>query len=218
MVRRLYPLPVDSESMTARVVRTANVVHGEDLLSDPTYAMKDFARAADYRAGLCVPIVRGQRVIGAIFVGRRTPGAFTDSQVELLKAFADQAAIAIENVRLFHETKESLEQQTATSDILRVISGSRVDVEPVFDKIAQATLRLCRANSALVFTFDGALIRLAALANVDADAADACRRKAPPDSGARTRRDPPTSRNGAPVRGARGGRRRRSRAGTIRCR
>jgi len=179
MVRRLYPLPVDSESMTARVVRTANVVHVEDLLSDPTYAMKDFARAADYRAGLCVPIVRGQRVIGAIFVGRRTPGAFTDSQVELLKAFADQAAIAIENVRLFHETKESLEQQTATSDILRVISGSRVDVEPVFDKIAQATLRLCRANSALVFTFDGALIRLAALANVDADAADAWRRSFP---------------------------------------
>ena len=179
MVRRLYPLPVDSESMTARVVRSAHVVHVEDVLSDRSYAMKDFARAAGYRAGLCVPILRSHCVIGAIFVGRKTPGAFTDSQVELLKAFADQAAIAIENVRLFHETKERLEQQTATSDILRVISGSHSDLDPVFDKIAQTTLKLCRASSALVFTFDGVLIRLAAVANVDAEAADAWHRAFP---------------------------------------
>ena len=175
IVRDVYPMGVDAESMTARIVRSASVVHVEDVMSDPTYAYKHFARAADYRGGLGVPIVHSQRVIGAIFVGRRTPGAFTDSQVGLLKAFADQAAIAIENVRLFQQTRESLEQQTATSDILRVISGSHSDLDPVFDKIAQTTLKLCRASSALVFTFDGVLIRLAALANVDAEAADAWR-------------------------------------------
>ena len=92
----------------------------------------------------------------------------------MLKIFADQAVIAIENVRLFTELgarnrdlTEALEQQTATSEILRVISQSQTDVQPVFDTIAAAALKLCDANSANVFTFDGELIHLAALVNVD---------------------------------------------------
>ena len=95
---------------------------------------------------------------------------FPDSQIELLKTFADQAVIAIENVRLFSEPKahhdltETLEQQTATSDILRVISQSQTDAQPVFDTIAAAALKLCSASSANVFTFDGQLLHLAALA------------------------------------------------------
>jgi GAF domain-containing protein len=119
-----------------------------------------------FRALLAVPLMREDRAIGAIALWRTEPKAFTDKQVALVKTFADQAAIAIENVRLFNETKEALERQTAMSEILRVISRSPSDVQPVFDTIASAALGLCDAISALVFTFDGTLIHLAANANV----------------------------------------------------
>src|SRR4029450_3340515 len=85
------------------------------------------------------------------------------------------ALTEIENARLFNETKEALEQQTATSEILRVISQSPRDVQPVFDTIAAAALKLCRAGSAIVVTFDGALLQVAAMAIVNADLADAVR-------------------------------------------
>ena len=99
-------------------------------------------------------------------------GLFPDSQTALLQTFADQAVIAIENVRLFKETKEALERQTATSEILRVISQSPTDVQPVFDTIAAAALKLCRASAANVFTFDGKLVWLAALAQPSPEYAD----------------------------------------------
>ena len=126
IVRNLYPMDARAETVTARTVRSGDVVHIADVFDDRTYAIKEFARAAHFRAGLGVPIVAGVRVIGTIFVGRGSPGLFAASQVDLLKAFADQAAIAIENVRLFNETKETLEQQTATSDILRVMAASPI--------------------------------------------------------------------------------------------
>ncbi|MGE5668599.1 MAG: GAF domain-containing protein, partial [Betaproteobacteria bacterium] len=180
IVRSLYPMQIDAETVTARVIRGSSVVHIADVLADPSYAIKDFALAARFRAGLGVPIVRDRQVIGSIFVGRSTPGFFAESQVDLLKTFADQAAIAIENVRLFKELEvrngdltQALEQQTATSEILRVVSRSPTNVQPVFDTIAAAALKLCRASSALVFTFDGELIHLAAAANLNAEGADA---------------------------------------------
>src|SRR5436190_9874754 len=112
--------------------------------------------------------------IGAISLRRAEARPFTERQVALLQTFADQAVIAIENVRLFNEVgsrnrdlTEALEQQTATSDILRVISQSPTDVQPVFDTIAEAALELCRASSANVFTYDGELVHLAAFVNVD---------------------------------------------------
>ena len=107
-------------------------------------------------------MVHEGRPIGVIGVSRGTPGPFSRHQIDLLKTFADQAVIAIENVRLFNETKEALEQQTATSEILRVISQSQTDVQPVFDTIASNARRLCNASSSAVFTFDGELIHLAA--------------------------------------------------------
>ena len=116
-------------------------------------------------APLAYPLSASGQVIGSIFVGRPKPGLFADSQIELLKTFADQAVIAIENVRLFteldarnHDLTEALEQQTATSEILRVISASPTDVQPVFDAIARNAVALCGSLFANVFRFDGELI------------------------------------------------------------
>jgi len=174
-----HPMSVDVETLTGRTIRTRQVQHLPDVLVDPTYAQKDLAKIAGWRAGLGVPMLREGEVIGAIFVAHRDPRRFTDSQVELLKTFADQGVIAIENVRLLNETKEALDRQTAMSEILRVISRSPTDVQPVFDTIAAAALRLCDASSALVFTFDGQLIHLAAGANLNPDSAEAWRRAFP---------------------------------------
>jgi len=174
IARTLFPMKIDAHAITARVIRNAAVVHIPDVLAEQSYGLKDFARAAQYRGGLGVPIVRNRQVIGSIFVGRARPGLFADSQVELLRTFADQAVIAIENVRLFTELGDrnrdltkALEQQTATSEILRVISQSQTDVQPVFETIAAAALKLCGAGSANVFTFDGELIHLAAIVNTN---------------------------------------------------
>src|SRR4030095_14561293 len=145
-------MAVSTESGAGRAVRTRGVVHLADVLEDPTYALKEQARAMRFRSGLSVPMLREGNVIGVIVVMRTRPGYFAATKVELLKAFADQAVIAIENVRLFTELQEknraltqahgqvteALEQQTATSEILSVISRSPTDVQPVFDVIAQS--------------------------------------------------------------------------------
>ncbi|MEP6943315.1 MAG: GAF domain-containing protein [Betaproteobacteria bacterium] len=187
VVRKHYPLRIEGQTtLTARAIRDGVVVHSGDVLADTAYETRDFAQAANFRAGVAVPIIREGKVIGSIFAGRAAPGLFSDSQVDLLKTFADQAAIAIENVRLFKaldtrntELSQSLERQTATSDILRVISQSPTDTQPVFDTIAEAVLKLCNARSAIVAEFDGELLTLAALANVDSHGSDAIRRSFP---------------------------------------
>src|SRR5262249_27973905 len=108
--------------------------------------------------------------IGVVTIRRVEAHPFTDKQIALLKTFTDQAVIAIENVRLFNETKEGLERQTATSEILRVISSSPTDVQPVFDTIARNVLRLCNGLTAGVFRFDGRLVHLAASHNFESEA------------------------------------------------
>src|SRR4030095_7050777 len=134
------------------------------------------------RSVVLVPLVRQGEILGVLGVGHRDVAAFSDRHVELLKTFADQAVIAIENVRLFTELQTSnrelttaLETQTATSEILRVISQSPTDVQPVFDTIAENALRLCEATFSAVFRYDGELIHLAALRNVTPKGAAAIR-------------------------------------------
>src|SRR5215469_13236516 len=95
-------------------------------------------------------MVRDKQVVGAIFVARRQPGLFSDAQVQLLKTFADQAVIAIENVRLFKETKNSLEQQTATADVLKTISRSTFDLQSVLNTLVESAARLCQADYAAI--------------------------------------------------------------------
>jgi signal transduction histidine kinase len=110
-----------------------------------------------YRSQLVVPMLRDGAPIGAIVVARAEAGGFPQKQVALLKTFADQAVIAIENVRLFNETKEALEQQTATAEILSVISGSPNDVQPVFEAMVRKSVRLCEAAWAAIWRYDGTL-------------------------------------------------------------
>jgi GAF domain-containing protein len=154
-----HPMPLDVETLSGRTIRSRDVQHLADVLTDPLYAQKDLAKLAGWRGGLGVPMLRDDSVIGAIFVGRRDPGRFSDSQIALLKTFADQAAIAIQNVRLFNETKEALEQQTATSEILRVISGSPTRLEPVLEAVVSAAARFCGAPDVVILRVDGDALR-----------------------------------------------------------
>src|SRR5204863_480179 len=109
-----------------------------------------------------VPMMRGGEALGALSVARSEPGRVSEHQIMLLKTFADQAVIAIENVRLFNETKEALEQQTATAGILRVISSSPTSVQPVFEAILEHALQLCNASFGYVCTSDGNAFDLSA--------------------------------------------------------
>ena len=168
-VRRWFPMQPSAETVSARTVRTRAVVHVEDVLADPDYEAKDAALAGGYRGSLGVPMLREGQVIGVIFVARTKPGRFTEAQVALLKTFADQAVIAIENVRLFQELgtrnrdlTEALEQQTATSEILRVISSSPTDIEPVLDALVKSATRFCGAYDAVIFLSERNILRVTA--------------------------------------------------------
>src|SRR4029077_20331660 len=122
-----------------------------------------FARRLGVRTVLATPLVREGIPIGTIHIRRMEVRPFTEKQIKLLETFAAQAVIAIENVRLFQELKESLEQQTATSEILGVIASSPTDIQPVLDAIAESAARLCDAPSAIVYRVDGTIMRRAAV-------------------------------------------------------
>ena len=153
-----------------RAVLDRRTIHVPDVQAevDEYPEASAFARSYGFRTTLSVPLLRGTEAIGAIGIRRTEVRPFTDRQIELLETFAAQAVIAIENVRLFNETKEALEQQTATGEILRVISSSPTDVQPVFDAIVESAVRLCGAHVG-VFRFDGDLIHLCRSAQLAAE-------------------------------------------------
>ena len=115
-----------------------------------------------YHSGLYAPLLREGRAIGGISVLKKAAGAFDERDVALLGTFADQAVIAIENVRLFNETKEALEQQTAVGEVLRVISDSPTDVKPVLDEVAARAAKICEASDARIWLVEGDRLRHAA--------------------------------------------------------
>src|SRR5262249_39386933 len=176
-VYKQHPHRIDRESATGRAVLERRVIHIPDAKADPEYRWAEDVRGAEVRTVLAVPMLREAAVIGVFTIRRAEVRPFTDKQIELVTTFADQAVIAIENVRLFKELEnrnkdltEALEQQTATSEILRVISSSPTDVQPVFDTIVRSAVRLCGASYGVVFRFDGELIRVVASHNVQSDA------------------------------------------------
>jgi GAF domain-containing protein len=124
--------------------------------------LRDIARLHGFRSMLWVPITNGGTTIGIISVTRAEPGAFAPHHVQLLQTFADQAVIAIENARLFNETQEALERQTATADILKVIASSPSDVQPVFDVIVERAVQLCGGRMGRVYRYDGGVIQMVA--------------------------------------------------------
>ena len=155
-------VPPSRETPTRRAVLEKRIVHVEDVLSDPGFSLSEAHRREQPRTVLSVPLLREETLIGVITVWRREPRLFTDTQVALVKTFADQAVIAIENVRLFNETKEALERQTATAEILKVIAGSPTEVQPVFDVIVERAVRLCGARFGRVYRYDGSAIHMMA--------------------------------------------------------
>ncbi|MBI3369417.1 MAG: GAF domain-containing protein, partial [Burkholderiales bacterium] len=141
-IAKHFPMRPGGHSVTARTIASGEVMNVADVMALQGNQLAGAAQAAAFRAALGVPMLRQGQTIGAIVVGRAAVGAFANDQVALLTTFADQAVIAIENVRLFNETQEALDQQTATAEVLQVISGSMADATPVFDKIMSSCERL----------------------------------------------------------------------------
>ena len=154
-MRAAFPVRPGHGSVNARAIVTAAPAQVPDIQLDPNYQLSGPVARAGLRSMLGVPMVQNGRVIGVIGLGREVPGPYSDNSIALVQTFADQAVIAVENVRLFTELTESLEQQTATADILRVISRSPTDVQPVLEAVTRAALRFCGAPDAIVLLREG---------------------------------------------------------------
>ena len=177
-----HPLPVDRGSVTGRALLEGRAVHVSDVLADSEYRATHHQELAGYRTVLAVPLLRGGTTIGVFGLTRDEVNPFTEMQIELVTTFADQAVIAIENTRLFEaeqqrtrELSEALEQQTATSEVLQVISSSPGELEPVFGTMLENAIKLCQAKFGAMYLYDGEAFRTAALHGVSPAFAEARR-------------------------------------------
>ena len=162
VLRKSQPLAPSRDTPSGRAVLTGRVDHVADLMKDPDFSRHDLARIGDYRATLNIPLIREGTSIGVLSLARPEPGPFTQRQIEIVQTFADQAVIAIENVRLFEQLQtrtrdlsEALTYQTGSANILRVIASSPTEVGPVLKAIVESACGLCEAYDALVVLRDG---------------------------------------------------------------
>jgi two-component system, NtrC family, sensor kinase len=181
-----YSTNPDRGSLFGRAILEGRTIHVSDVLADPEYDRSRLRDLVTVRAGLAVPMMREGTVVGVVTLQRKEPRPFSNSQIQLVTTFADQAVIAIENGRLFEaeqartrELSESLEQQTATSEVLRVISSSPTNVQPVFDAIAESSVRLCGGQFSFVVRFDGKVMDFASCCGLSAEGLEAFRRLLP---------------------------------------
>src|SRR5262245_15272025 len=127
VLRRGYPIPPGRKSAAARAILTGTIQQIPDVEADPEYGHRDGAKIMNFRSIMAVPMLKAGRPVGAIAIARPQTGYFPERQIELVRTFADQAVIAIENARLLNELRQSLQQQTATADVLKAISRSAFD-------------------------------------------------------------------------------------------
>ena len=157
-----YPRPPRPDQAGSRAILTGEVAEIVDTLADPQYT-RDVT--IQWGSILAVPMLRDGAPIGAIVITRNEVGRFADRHIELLKTFADQAGIAIENTRLLNELRKSLGRQTATADVLKVISSSPGELEPVFQAMLENATRICDAEYGILFSYDGRLFNKIAARN-----------------------------------------------------
>jgi two-component system NtrC family sensor kinase len=171
VLKASFPAPVADHPLL-ELVRDGEVVQIADAEALSDVRVKDIAQARGFRSIIWTPLMSNGAPIGMIGVTRLEPGSFATHHVQLLQTFADQAVIAIENVRLFDQVqartedlRESLQQQTATAGVLGVISRSAFDLKPVFETVAESSVKLCGSDRAIIFRFDGELLRPTAAFN-----------------------------------------------------
>jgi two-component system NtrC family sensor kinase len=186
------PVPFGRASLTGRTALERKMVHIPDVLADPEYTWTKSIELGQFRTMLGIPLLREGVPVGVIALSRRTVRPFTDRQIELVTTFADQAVIAIENARLLNELRqrtddlskrtidltESLEQQTATSEVLKVISSSPGDLQPVFAAMLENAVHICDAKFGNIYRWDGEALNIVASLNTPTAFAEA-RRKSP---------------------------------------
>ena len=152
-----YPQPLNENTMGGRAMQSKQVLQFSEIENNSAVPLttQQFAREFGFRSAIFAPMIRGNRVIGAVGVANFKPTVFNDKQVALIKAFADQAVIAIENTRLLKELRESLQQQTATADVLKVISRSAFDLQTVLNTLTESAARLCGADKGAIMMREG---------------------------------------------------------------
>src|SRR5262249_23749455 len=170
-MRKRGPVHPGPKAALTRVLSTKRAVHISDIMADQAYIDRDplFVTGAEiggFRTFLCVPMLNENEVVGAISIFRQEVRPFSDKQVALITNFAAQAVIAIENTRLLHELRESLQQQTATSEVLKVISSSPGELEPVCQAMLENAVRICEAKFGVLYRYDGKLFHPEALVGV----------------------------------------------------